>query len=90
MAGILQALFGRPAPVPAPTDADWREVLELPVFDGLEQTERIQVRVLAERLLAEKTVTPVSGAEPAGRDIAAVAAQAALPVLNLGAGWYGT
>ncbi len=90
MAGLLRALFGKPAPVPAPTEEDWRGVLELPLFDGLVQAERAQVRALAERLLAEKTVTPVSGAEPAGRDIAAVAAQAALPVLNLGAGWYGT
>ena len=90
MAGLLRALFGKPAPVPAPTEEDWREVLEWPLFDGLTQPERAQVRALAERLLAEKTVSPVSGAEPAGRDIAAVAAQAALPVLNLGAGWYGT
>ncbi len=90
MAGLLRALFGKPVPVPGPTEADWREVLELPVFDGLEQTERIQVRALAEQLLERKTITPVSGAEPAGRDIAAIAAQAALPVLNLGAGWYGT
>jgi Mlc titration factor MtfA (ptsG expression regulator) len=90
MAGILQALLGKPAPVPAPADEDWWEVMELPVFDGLGGTERAALRALAERLLGEKTVSPVSGAEPNGRDIAAIALQAALPVLNLGAGWYGT
>jgi len=90
MAGIFQALFGKPVSTPIPAEEDWRTVLEMPVFDGLGDNERATLRTLAERLLAEKTITPVSGAEPAGRDIAAVAAQAALPVLNLGASWYGT
>lgn len=90
MPGFLHALFGKAAPLPAPAAADWREVMELPVFDGLAEAERATLQALAERLLAEKTVTPVSGAEPSGRDLAAIALQAALPVLNLGAGWYGT
>ncbi len=90
MAGFLQALFGKPAVLPEPGEDDWREALGLPVFAGLGEEERATLRTLAERLLAEKTVTPVSGAAPSGRDLAAIAAQAALPVLNLGAGWYGT
>ncbi len=90
MAGLLRALFGKPASPPAPEEADWRAVLELPLFDGLPDDQRIGLRQLAEGLLREKTVSAVSGADPTGRDLAAIALQAALPVLNLGAGWYGT
>ena len=90
MVGFLSALFGKTAALPAPAEADWREVLELPLFAGLGEAELARLRTLAEQLLAEKTVTAVSAAAPSGRDLAAIALQAALPVLNLGAGWYGT
>lgn len=90
MAGLLHALFGKPATLPAPNEEDWSEGLRLPLFDGFSDAEREQLRVLARRLLEEKTVSPVAGAEPGGRELAAIALQAALPVLNLGGGWYGT
>lgn len=90
MAGFLKALFGKPVEVPAPVEEDWRMALELPVFSGLTAQELAALRELAERLLADKTFTPVSGAELTGRMLAAIASQAALPVLNLGYGWYGS
>ncbi|MEW5786369.1 MAG: M90 family metallopeptidase [Pseudomonadota bacterium] len=90
MAGILRSLFGRPAPLPIPDAADWRGALGLPLFVGLPDTDRAALKALAEELLASRTFTPVSGAAPTGLDLAAIAAQAALPVLRLGAGWYGT
>lgn len=90
MAGILRSLFGRPAVLAAPAEADWQEALRLPLFTGLSEADLAGLRVLAARLLEEKTLTPVAGAEPGGRELAAIAVQAALPVLRLGAGWYGT
>ena len=90
MAGFLKNLFGKPAVVAAPAEEDWRGALALPVFSGLSPAEFATLRQLAERLLAAKTFTPVSGAELTGPSLAAIATQAALPVLNLGAGWYGT
>lgn len=90
MAGLLKALFGKPAALAAPTEEDWGDALALPVFAGLGADELGALRGLAERLLAEKTFTPVSGAEPDGLALAVIAAQAALPILHLGADWYGT
>ena len=85
---LFKTLFGKPPPVPAPSQADWREVLSRPLFDGLDDAERADLRTLAERLLMGKTLTPAGGAEPRGGDVAAVAAFAALPILGLGASWY--
>lgn len=85
---LLKSLFSKPAPVPAPTAADWDAVLALPVFDGLSGAERQRLLELAGQLLQGKTFSPAAGAEPSGGDIAAIAAQAALPILYLGAGWY--
>ncbi len=90
MAGFLQALFGKAAALAAPGEADWSAVFGLPVFAGLSVREFAALRALAEGLLRGKTFTPVSGAEPDGYALAAIAAQAALPILHLGADWYGT
>ncbi len=90
MAGFLKALFGRPAELAAPGEEDWRAVFDLPVFAGLGRDELTGLRALAGRLLADKTFTPVSGAELDGAALARIAGLAALPVLNLGYGWYGT
>jgi Mlc titration factor MtfA (ptsG expression regulator) len=90
MVGFLHTLFGKPAVIAAPTEQDWRTAMSLPVFAGLGTPELATLRQLAERLLAAKTFTPVSGAQLTGSALAAIATQAALPVLNLGAGWYGT
>ncbi len=88
MAGLFKALFGRPAPLPSPSEQDWREVLALPVFHGLTGEERVTLRRLALRLLGDKTFTPVADAAPSGRELAVIAGQAALPILHLGYNWY--
>lgn len=88
MAGLLRTLFAKPAPIPVPTQADWESALNLRVFHGLGEEDRSRLRPLARQLLEGKTFTPAAGAKPTGADIAAIAAQAALPILNLGASWY--
>ncbi|MBI5331880.1 MAG: zinc-dependent peptidase [Betaproteobacteria bacterium] len=88
MVGLLRTLFARPAPMPAPEREDWAAAFDLAVFHGLNADERARLRLLAEQLLAGKTFTPAGGAAPSGADVAAIAAQAALPILNLGASWY--
>lgn len=85
---LLKTLFSKAAPVPVPQISDWAEALDLPLFDGFSREDRRRLRHLAERLLEGKTLSPIAGAEPDGMDIAAIAVQAALPILNLGAGWY--
>lgn len=88
MTGLLRTLFARPVALPLPSEQDWSAVLARPVFDRLTPTERGDLRVLAEELLKDKSLTPVGGAAPGGEDLAAVAAFAALPVLRLGLSWY--
>jgi len=58
------------------------------LFDGLSDADRERLQALAQGLIQGKTFTPVQGAEPTGEDIAAIASQAALPILHLGAKWY--
>lgn len=88
MAGLFDKLFGRPALTPAPTPRDWAEALALPVLTGLDGAERETLRELAQRLLGDKTFSPVSGASPTGLDMAMIATLAALPILHLGYKWY--
>lgn len=88
MPAWLNAIFSRDAPLPAPAEGDWRAALDLPVFHGLDEAERARLVDLAGRLLADKTVNAAGGAQPEAREIAAVAAQAALPILNLGYEWF--
>lgn len=88
MIALLKTLFSRQEAVPAPTASDWDTALALPLFQGLSAAERQRLMELGGQLLQGKTFSPVSGAEPGGADIAAITAQAALPILYLGAGWY--
>lgn len=88
MIGLLKTLFARSAPVPAPAATDWDTVLALPLFDGMSALDRQRLRQVAGQLLQGKTFSAVAGAEPSGVDIAAIAVQAALPILNLGLHWY--
>jgi MtfA peptidase len=77
------------------SDAEWQEAvsltLALPLFLGLSETERNTLRGLADQLLADKTLTPVSGAVLDTSMRASVALQAVLPIMNLGytaySGW---
>lgn len=88
MIALFKALFSSPAPVPVPTEADWDRALALPLFEGLDGVEQERLRTLALDLLRGKRFSPVADAVPTGLDIVLIAAQAALPVMNLGANWY--
>ncbi len=86
---VLGWLFGKGAP-PGVAEADWHTALALPLFARLDEAERSSLRALAERLIQEKTFSAAAGAELGGAAIAAIAVQAALPVLNLGLEGYGS
>lgn len=81
-------LFGRHEP-PAVSEADWRRAFERPLFHGLDVPAMQRLKTLAEGLLCSKTFSGAAGLEPDGAMCAAIAAQAALPILNLGQAWYG-
>lgn len=90
MAGFWNALFSRSASnepaarVEPVAESDWKEAASLPLFSGFSPDEMTALRALAMQLLADKTLTPVSGAALNGAASAAIALQAALPILYLG------
>lgn len=86
MAGLLKSLFG--GTPPQLDETAWRDALAQPVFDGLDDDERGRLRELAQRILAEKQFSGAGGAEVDGYMRTAIAAFAALPVLNLDADAY--
>jgi len=86
--GLRGWLFGKDEP-PRVTEAEWRRALGLPLFAGLEAEELNRLRALAERLVRDKTFSAAAGAELDGAVCAAIAAQAALPILNLDYDWFG-
>lgn len=84
----LASLFGMgDAPV-ALDEGVWQTVMGLPLFDGLDAEETNRLRELATRLLADKSFSGAGGIEVDTGMATAIAAFAALPVLNLGYGWY--
>ena len=85
---LLGWLFGKGEPLSV-SEMDWRNALALPLFDRLDEDERGRLRVLAERLIKEKTFSAAAGAEIDGAACATIAVQAALPVLNLDIKRYG-
>lgn len=88
---LLDRLLGRPAAPDAPpfTDADWAATLRrLPWLRTLSRDELGRLRALCTSFLAAKTITGVAGAEPGSRARLSIAAQACLPVLELGLGGY--
>ena len=87
MAGLLSALFGREPP--RLDETAWQEALDLPVFAGLDEAGRTRLRERALRILADKTFTGAGGAEVDDYMRTAIAAFAALPVLELGHEAYG-
>ncbi len=87
MVSILRALLGRQPP--AIDETAWQEVLALPVFAGLSEDERARLRERAVGLLADKTFSGAGGAEVDAYMRTAIAAFAALPVLELGHEAYG-
>jgi hypothetical protein len=86
---LLGWLFGKSEP-PSVSEADWCNALALLLFARLDETEKNRLRALAERLIREKTFSVAAGAEIDGAACAAIAAQAALPVLNLDLAHYGS
>jgi Mlc titration factor MtfA (ptsG expression regulator) len=86
--GLRGWLFGK-GESPVVSESDWQQTLALPLFDRLDNAERNRLRALAERLIRDKTFSVAAGAEIDGKVCAAIAAQAALPVLNLDLELYG-
>ena len=66
----------------------WQAVMGLPLFAGMDAAERGRLRELAIRLLADKAFSGAGGIEVDAGMVTAIAAFAALPVLNLGYSWY--
>lgn len=85
----LWAWFLGKAEPPPVSDVEWQQALSLPLFTGLSLDERERLQAVARRLLADKTFSGAAGLEPDGAMCAEIAAQAALPILNLGEAWYG-
>ncbi|MCT7655028.1 zinc-dependent peptidase [Oceanimonas sp. NS1] len=66
----------------------WQEALQaLPILQGLSESEQQCLCELGSELLARKTLT-LLGVTPTPRQTAALALQAALPILHLGLDWY--
>lgn len=89
LGSYFKSLFHAPAHgVGGIPDQHWESALSLPVFNGLPMEERARLRSLGAALLADKTISPAAGATPDAETLAAIALQAALPILHLGYGWY--
>lgn len=67
----------------------WNQAIaSLPLLAGLSDTEQRRLRELATLFLHEKIFEPVTGLELAPTARLLIAAQACLPILNLGFDWY--
>lgn len=88
---MLKTLFKRltgTAVVEIP-DTLWSSALdELPFLTRLGQKDRTRLRALAGELLGNKEMAGAAGLELNASMQVLIAAQASLPVLNLGLGWY--
>jgi MtfA peptidase len=67
----------------------WDEVTAAPVFDGLTEAQRLRLRSVAQDLLRLRQFSGAAGLEVDPAMTTAIAAFAALPVLELGADAYG-
>ncbi len=87
MSGFFERLF--PRPVYPVADEDWQWVLaKHPILRGFSADRLAALRQLSEQFLARKQLYPVGDLEIDGRLLASIAAQACLPVLELGLSWY--
>lgn len=69
--------------------APWQRALgALPMLRGLDEAELERLRRLTTHFLAEKTFEPVQGLSLDENDRVFIAAQACLPILELGIDWY--
>ncbi|MDR1275428.1 MAG: zinc-dependent peptidase [Candidatus Accumulibacter sp.] len=88
LAGLLRRLRGFSTPARIP-DALWRATLgALPFLARLSADEAERLKRLSERFLAEKEFTGAGGLEITDAICVSVAAQACLPILNLGIAYY--
>src|SRR5512144_1457750 len=85
---LLSSLFSSGKGEHALHEETWQAVMGLPLFDGLDTGERDRLHGLAVRLLADKAFSGAGGIEVDDGMATAIAAFAALPVLNLGYEWY--
>ncbi|MBC5768254.1 zinc-dependent peptidase [Ramlibacter albus] len=70
-------------------DTLWRATLsDYPFLDELKPAHQVRLRELASQFLAQKEFHGAHGFKITDRVAVAIAAQAVLPVLNLGLGWY--
>jgi len=81
---LLASLFGGGKGSHALDEATWQAVMGLSLFDGLDAAERARLRELAIQLLADKAFSGAGGIEVDDGMATAIAAFAALPVLNIG------
>ena len=89
--GMLKKLWSamRAPVVVAIPDPLWdRTIAELACLHRLAPVERARLRELAGRLLAEKQMAGAAGLELTAAMQVSIAAQASLPILNLGLEWY--
>ncbi|MBK9160735.1 MAG: zinc-dependent peptidase [Nitrosomonadales bacterium] len=85
---MLARLFGMGKDAVALDERVWQAAMQLPVFEGLTAEENTRLRDLATSLLADKAFSGAGGVEMDAGMATAIAIFAALPVLNLGYGWY--
>ncbi len=88
MVAFFDRLLGKGKNSPVLDEGAWQATIGLPVFHGLSAEEINTLRELAGKLLADKAFTGAGGAEVDIAMATVIAAFAALPVLNLGYGWY--
>ena len=70
-------------------DAIWRTAIaRLPLLRGLSPDELLRLRELATLFLYHKQITPTAGVVLSDQIRLLIAAQACLPILNLGIDWY--
>lgn len=81
--------FRRPRTRVSIDPALWELTLDrFAIFSDLDSAERTGLKECSEKLLATKEIVASDGPDPDERERAALAAQCALPVLELGVEWY--
>ncbi|MDP1636021.1 MAG: zinc-dependent peptidase [Gallionellaceae bacterium] len=85
---LLASLFGGGKGNRTLDEPAWQAVMRLPLFDGLDDSERVRLRELAITLLADKAFSGAGGIEVNDGMATAIDAFAELPVMNIGYDWY--
>lgn len=84
----LLARLGAAGSVAIPEPLWQATVTHLPFIAALDDVDRARLRTLAEQLLAEKEMSGAGDLELTAPMQVLIAAQACLPILNLGIDWY--